>query len=225
MNKFLVLLEMIKFEHTIFALPFALLGAFLAAQGLPGARTMIWITLAMVGARSAAMAFNRQVDRVYDGLNPRTANRALPRGLVNPGFVALFILASSALFLLSSWMLNDLAFYLSPLALAVVFLYSLYKKVHRIVAPASGIVTRYGSTGRLDRGTRAVRCRSPVDGSGSSLLGGRIRHYLCLFGLSIRPSGWAALSAGSARNQDILKNIGRVPPLHDSVTRVRVFSL
>ena len=128
MNKFLVLLEIIKFEHTVFALPFAFLGAFLAAQGLPDARIAIWIILAMVGARSAAMAFNRQVDRVYDGLNPRTTNRALPGGLVSPGFVALFILVSSALFLLSSWMLNDLAFYLSPLALALVFLYSYTKR-------------------------------------------------------------------------------------------------
>lgn len=128
MNKFLALLEMIKFEHTVFALPFAFLGAFLAAQGPPDARTAIWIILAMVGARSAAMAFNRQVDRVHDGLNPRTANRALPRGLVNSRFMSLFILASSALFLFSSRMLNDLAFYLSPLALALVFLYSYTKR-------------------------------------------------------------------------------------------------
>ena len=128
MNRLLLVLEMIKFEHTIFALPFAFLGAFLAARGLPHWPESFWILAAMVGARSAAMAFNRLVDRIQDGLNPRTAARALPRGLLGAGFVAFFILASSVLFIFSTWMLNSLAFRLSPLALVVVFFYSYTKR-------------------------------------------------------------------------------------------------
>ncbi|MDA2925831.1 putative 4-hydroxybenzoate polyprenyltransferase [Acidobacteria bacterium AH-259-G07] len=128
MNKLCVILEMIKFEHTIFALPFAFLGAFLAARGFPGWLVSLWIILAMVGARSAAMAFNRLADRVYDGLNPRTAHRALPRGLLSSQFVVFFTLVSSALFIFASWMLNDLAFRLSPIALGIIFFYSYTKR-------------------------------------------------------------------------------------------------
>ena len=128
MKKLLTVLKMIKFEHTIFALPFAFLGASLAARGLPDSTISLWIVFAMVGARSSAMAFNRLVDRNYDGLNPRTRNRALPRGLVDKHFVIYFVLCSSALFFFSSWMLNTLSFYLSPVALIGIFLYSYTKK-------------------------------------------------------------------------------------------------
>ena len=121
-------LEMIKFEHTLFALPFAFLGMVLAAEGWPSWRTVLWIVIAMVGARSAAMGFNRLVDRKIDAANPRTASRALPAGLVSPVWVALFVVASSALLVLAAWRLNPLAFYLSPLALAILFLYSYTKR-------------------------------------------------------------------------------------------------
>ncbi len=119
---------MIKFEHTIFALPFAFLGAFLAAGGIPQGRTIFWILAAMFGARSAAMAFNRLVDRRWDALNPRTRQRELPQRLLQPGFVRAFVAGSSALFVFAAWMLNPLAFILSPLALAIVFLYSYTKR-------------------------------------------------------------------------------------------------
>lgn len=119
---------MIKFEHTIFALPFAFLGAFLAAGGIPQGRTIFWILAAMFGARSAAMAFNRLADRRWDALNPRTRQRELPQRLLQPGFVRAFVAGSSALFVLSAWMLNPLAFFLSPLALTIVFLYSYTKR-------------------------------------------------------------------------------------------------
>ncbi|MEK7831857.1 MAG: UbiA family prenyltransferase, partial [Acidobacteriota bacterium] len=85
-------LEMIKIEHTLFALPFAFLGAVLAANGLPSLWQILWIVVAMVGARSAAMAFNRLVDRQFDAANPRTATRAIPAGLLSAQFVALFTL-------------------------------------------------------------------------------------------------------------------------------------
>ncbi|HSF40941.1 MAG TPA: UbiA-like polyprenyltransferase [Thermoanaerobaculia bacterium] len=121
-------LEMIKFEHTLFALPFAFLGMLLAAEGWPPWRTVLWIVAAMVGARSAAMGWNRLVDRRIDAANPRTAGRALPAGLVSPGAVALFIAASAALLVVAAWQLNPLALALSPVALAILFLYSYTKR-------------------------------------------------------------------------------------------------
>jgi len=121
-------LEMIKIEHTLFALPFAFLGMLLAAGGWPSWRTVFWIVVAMVGARSAAMAFNRLVDRRIDAANPRTALRALPAGLVTPGAVALFTAVCAALLVLAAWELNPLAFALSPVALGILFLYSYTKR-------------------------------------------------------------------------------------------------
>jgi 4-hydroxybenzoate polyprenyltransferase len=121
-------LEMIKIEHTLFALPFAFLGAVLAANGLPSAWQIFWIIIAMVGARSAAMAFNRIADRSFDAKNPRTATRAIPAGLLSVGFVWLFTLAAAALFLLAAAMLNRLTLLLAPVALACVLLYSLTKR-------------------------------------------------------------------------------------------------
>lgn len=121
-------LEMIKFEHTLFALPFALLGAVFAARGWPAGRTILWILIAMVGARSAAMAFNRLVDRRYDAENPRTRTRAIPAGLLSVQFVALFTIISTVLFFLAAWMLNPLTLKLSPVALGSVLLYSYTKR-------------------------------------------------------------------------------------------------
>ena len=121
-------LEMIKIEHTLFALPFAFLGAVLAANGLPSAWQVLWIIVAMVGARSAAMAFNRIADRNFDAKNPRTATRAIPAGLLSVGFVWLFTLAAAALFLLAAAMLNRLTLLLAPVALGCVLLYSFTKR-------------------------------------------------------------------------------------------------
>ena len=123
-----ITLEMIKIEHTLFALPFAFLGAVLAARGLPTVQQIIWITVAMVGARSAAMAFNRLADREIDAANPRTAMRAIPAGLLSAQFVRLFTIASAAIFFLAAYMLNNLTLVLSPVALASVFLYSYTKR-------------------------------------------------------------------------------------------------
>lgn len=123
-----VVLEMIKFEHTLFALPFALLGMLLAARGVPEGRIVLWIVVAMVGARSAAMGWNRLVDREIDAANPRTAQRALPAGLVTPGFITLFVAASLALLLLAAWRLNPLCLALAPLAIVVLLGYSYTKR-------------------------------------------------------------------------------------------------
>jgi len=123
-----IILEMIKFEHTIFALPFAFTGALLAAKGVPSWGKVLWITVAMVGARSAAMGFNRWADRKIDAENPRTKERALPRGLVTPIQVVAFIAVSSALLVYAAYRLNTLSFALSPVALGIVFFYSYTKR-------------------------------------------------------------------------------------------------
>ncbi len=127
-NKIKIILEMIKFEHTLFALPFAFTGALLAARGIPPGRTILWIIVAMVGARSAAMGFNRWADRKIDAENPRTKDRALPKGLVTPAQVIAFTVVSSAVLIFAASMLNPLSFCLSPVALAIVFFYSYTKR-------------------------------------------------------------------------------------------------
>ena len=125
-----VILEMIKFEHTVFMLPFALMAAVVASRHdwLMFAHKTPWILLAMVGARSAAMAFNRVVDRRYDALNPRTAKRALPTGLLSVPQVVAFIVVAAALLVFASYMLNPLAFALSPIALLLALGYSYTKR-------------------------------------------------------------------------------------------------
>ena len=127
-NKLVTTLEMIKFEHTLFALPFAFLGAILAAEGLPSAWQIVWITVAMFGARSAAMTFNRIIDIDFDAANPRTANRELPSGKLSIGFAWAFLFVSISIFLLASYLLNWLTFALSPVALLSVLGYSYAKR-------------------------------------------------------------------------------------------------
>ena len=124
-------LEMIKWEHSIFALPFALCGAMLAAGGLPSLHQLLWIIVAMVAARSAAMAFNRWADAAIDAANPRTSSRALPAGTLSPAFVVTFVIVSSAIFIAAASQLNRLTLLLSPVALAILLLYSYTKRVTR----------------------------------------------------------------------------------------------
>jgi 4-hydroxybenzoate polyprenyltransferase len=124
-------LEMIKWEHSIFALPFALCGAMLAAGGLPTAAQLGWIVLCMVSVRSAAMAFNRVADAQIDAANPRTATRAIPAGTLSLKFVGVFVVASCAVFVAAAAQLNQLTLYLSPVVLAVVLLYSYTKRFTR----------------------------------------------------------------------------------------------
>jgi len=124
-------LEMIKWEHSIFALPFALSAAMLAASGLPTLPQVIWIIVCMVSARSAAMAFNRLADAQIDAANPRTATRAIPAGVLSGRFVAIFVLFFCLVFVLAAAQLNRLTLMLSPVALAVVLLYSYTKRFTR----------------------------------------------------------------------------------------------
>ncbi|WP_158943218.1 UbiA-like polyprenyltransferase [Granulicella sp. S190] len=138
-----VTLEMIKWEHSVFALPFALTGAVLAAGGWPKLRVLGWIIVCMVAARSAAMAFNRLADARLDAANPRTAMRALPVGTLSSGFVAAFVVAAMALFVVGAAMLNRLTLELAPVALVVVLAYSYMKRVtrwsHLVLGLALGI--------------------------------------------------------------------------------------
>lgn len=133
-------LSLVKFEHTLFALPFALISLLVATDGHPPLRVLGWVLAAMVGARSAAMAFNRLADRRIDAANPRTADRHLPAGTVSAAGAALFVVLSAALLTAAAWMLNPLCYRLSPVALIVVLGYSWLKRV----TPLSHLVLGLG---------------------------------------------------------------------------------
>ncbi|MCX7916300.1 MAG: UbiA family prenyltransferase, partial [Verrucomicrobiae bacterium] len=128
MQWFLRYLEFIKFSHTVFALPFALAAVVVAARGWPGGRTMMLVLVAMVCARTSAMGFNRIVDRKFDALNPRTRDRHLPAGRITLRGAWTLTLVSAALFVVSAWAINPLCGWLSPVAVAVIWFYSLTKR-------------------------------------------------------------------------------------------------
>ncbi|HLW51474.1 MAG TPA: UbiA-like polyprenyltransferase [Candidatus Angelobacter sp.] len=162
-------LEMIKWEHSVFALPFALCGAMLAARGLPTVTQLGWIVLCMVAARSAAMAFNRVADARIDAANPRTAARAIPAGILSHKFVASFVIVACVVFVVAAAQLGRLPLYLSPVALAVVLLYSYTKRFTRWshvvlgfalgIAPAAAWIAVRGSLDpRILVLTAAVTC-------------------------------------------------------------------
>ena len=142
-SRLVTTLEMIKWEHSVFALPFALTGAMLASGGLPPWRVLFWIVVCMIAARSAAMAFNRWADAEIDRVNPRTATRAIPAGLLSRQFTIGFTIVSAAIFLLAASRLNRLTLELAPLALAVIFFYSYAKRFthwsHLVLGLALGI--------------------------------------------------------------------------------------
>ena len=167
-----VTLEMIKWEHSIFALPFALCGAMLAASGLPTAHQLLWIVVAMVSARSAAMAFNRLADAAIDAANPRTRTRALPAGHLSSAFVATFVIVSCAIFILAAVPTESphaLAFAGRPRRSAALLL---HQALHALVASRARIRSRHRARRRLDRGSRLPRsphpaCSPPPSPSGS----------------------------------------------------------
>jgi 4-hydroxybenzoate polyprenyltransferase len=152
-----ITLEMIKWEHSIFALPFALSGAVLAANGWPNGRQLLWIIVCMVAARSAAMAFNRLVDAKMDAANPRTAMRAIPAGHLSRNFVLGFVVFFCAAFVFAAAQLNRLTLLLSPIALTIVLAYSYTKRFtsfsHLVLGVALGIAPAaawIAVTGALD---------------------------------------------------------------------------
>jgi 4-hydroxybenzoate polyprenyltransferase len=141
-------LDAIKFEHTVFALPFAYVAMVLAAGGWPGARVVVWVTAAMAAARTLAMSVNRFADRFIDAANPRTAGRHLPTGLLRPWHMLLAALVSAALLALSAWMLNPLCFKLAPWAALFLIGYSYTKRFtwvsHWILGFTDGIAAAGG---------------------------------------------------------------------------------
>ncbi|MFZ5774560.1 MAG: UbiA-like polyprenyltransferase [Thermodesulfobacteriota bacterium] len=145
--KIKILLEMIKFEHTVFALPFALMGAFLARRGVPDGATFGWVVLAMTGARTAAMGFNRIADRNFDAANPRTADRAIPAGSVRLIEAWGMVVVSAALFFFACANLNPLTLWLSPLALGLTFLYSLTKRFTWLCHVVLGVALAFSPLG------------------------------------------------------------------------------
>jgi 4-hydroxybenzoate polyprenyltransferase len=165
LNKISVFMEMIKFSHTIFALPFALSGALLAANGMPSPRQLLWIILAMVGARTAAMGLNRLIDAGIDGRNPRTAGRAIPAGLIGKGTTLLFILTSVALLLAAAAQLNPLCLKLSPLALFFLVLYSYCKRFTALAHVVLGLCLSAAPLGAW------VAIRGSIDGPALILAG------------------------------------------------------
>ncbi|MCL2760533.1 MAG: putative 4-hydroxybenzoate polyprenyltransferase [Desulfuromonadales bacterium] len=127
-HRIVVFLEMIKFPHTVFALPFAFTGALLAANGIPSWDKVLWIIVAMVGARTAAMGLNRLIDAEIDGKNPRTKGRAIPAGFIGKGTVAFFVALSLLILIYAAYRLNPLCLKLSPIAIFFLFLYSYSKR-------------------------------------------------------------------------------------------------
>ena len=147
LKKIAILLEMIKFKHTVFALPFAFMGAFLSARGVPDAATFCWIVLAMVGARTCAMGFNRIVDRKFDGLNPRTASRALPANTVKLSEAWAMVILAGGLFFFACYNLNHLTLILSPFALSLTLFYSITKRFTWLCHLVLGVALAFSPLG------------------------------------------------------------------------------
>jgi len=146
-KKVKILLEMIQFKLTVFAMPFAFIGAFLASRGFPELTTLFWVILAMVGARTAAMGFNRIIDRKFDGDNPRTATRAIPAGEVSLKEAWLMIIASGLLFFFACYNLNELTLLLSPFALGLTLFYSVTKRFTSLCHVVLGVALAFSPFG------------------------------------------------------------------------------
>jgi 4-hydroxybenzoate polyprenyltransferase len=146
-NRIKTFLEMIKFAHTVFALPFAFTAAVLAARGLPSLYQTFWIVVAMVGARTAAMGLNRVIDAEIDAKNPRTSGRAIPAGLIGKGTVSIFVVIGIVFLLYAAYRLNPLCLYLSPLILFFLVLYSYCKRFTPLAHIVLGICIAFAPLG------------------------------------------------------------------------------
>jgi len=210
--KIRIFLEMIKFSHTIFALPFALTGALLAAGGFPSPRQLFWIVLAMAGARTAAMAMNRLIDAEIDARNPRTAGRAIPAGLLGSGTTLFFIIISTALMLFAAAMLNPLCLKLSPIALFFLILYSYCKRFTSLAHVVLGICLAAAPIGAW------VAIRGAVEAP-ALLLGGVVLFWV---------AGFDILYALQDREFDQAAGLHSIPVLlgvNGSLWAARIFHL
>ena len=187
---------MIKFSHSVFALPFALASAAMAAGGRMPWRELPWIVVAMVGARSAAMGFNRLADQAIDARNPRTAGRELPRGVLSRAEVWAFVVLSALALVGAAAMLNPLCLLLSPVALLIVFGYSYTKRFTSLLAPRPRPRPRHRAGRAPGWPCAGSSTLAPVVlGPGRPLLGGRLRHHLRLPGRRLRPARGPAIPA------------------------------
>jgi len=181
LKKIAIMLEMIKFGHTVFALPFAFMGAFLGQGGVPRAIVFFWVVLAMVGARTCAMGFNRITDARFDARNPRTANRAIPAGDVKMWEAWTMVVVSGLLFFFACYNLNELTFLLSPLALSLTLFYSLTKRFTWLCHVVLGVALAFSPLGgpgifsfrRVRGGNRNPHRLSMCIVAGGPFLGGR----------------------------------------------------
>jgi len=146
-KKIAILLEMIKFKLTIFAMPFAFMGAFLAGRGLPDLKTFFLVILAMIGARTCAMGFNRIVDAKFDGANPRTTGRAIPSGAVSRVEAWAMVIVAGGMFFLSAWLLNSLTLKLAPFALSLTLFYSITKRFTSFCHLVLGVALAFSPLG------------------------------------------------------------------------------
>ena len=213
-------LEMIKWEHSIFALPFALTAALLAANGLPPWRTLAWILVAMVSARSCAMAFNRWADADLDAANPRTSNRAIPAGLLSRQFVLGFTIVMALVFVAAAAALNRLTLYLSPVVLAVLLGYSYMKRLTRWSHLVLGLALGLAPSAAWIAVRGSLDPRILVLTAAVTLVGGRIRCPLRLPGLRTRPRGGALQPAPRHRNSQSLLGRAHHAPRHAGPARL-----
>ncbi len=208
-------LEMIRFSHSVFALPFALLSLFIAADGWPPIRILLWVVVAMVAARSAAMGMNRIADRRYDAQNPRTASRHLVTGEISVAFAWGFTAGCALLFVVAAWQINETAFALSPIVLVVLLGYSYLKRFTALAHFGVGLALGHVSPGRVDRrgggaGGGSPGARGP--GRRGPHVGGRLRHHLRRAGRRRGSGAGPALHSGALGGPERSPTRGRAAP-------------
>ena len=187
MRKVLTYLSFVRFSHSVFALPFALTGALLAWRDQPFSWSqVVWIAVCMVSARSAAMGFNRLVDARFDALNPRTAMRELPRGALTTMEAVLFVVVSSVVFVSGAARLSPLCLLLSPVALVIVFWYSLAKRYTSYTQLFLGLAMAVAPVGGWIAAGGRGRSRAVAAWSGDRPVGGRVRHSVRVPGPRVR---------------------------------------
>ena len=196
---FMETMRMIKIEHSIFALPFAMVSAFWAANGVPEWETLGLIIVAMVFARSAAMAFNRWLDADIDAANPRTEIRSIPAGKLTSSFALGFTVICSLLFMLTTYFINQLALYLSLPFLVVLLGYSYMKRVTALCHVVLGIALGLSPLGAWIAVTGEFRLVTCDVGHSSDGMDRRFRHYLCVSGFGFRPGKPIAFNPSSVR--------------------------
>ena len=193
--------SLVKLEHTVFALPFAFVGAILAVDGIPSLSQVVWVTLAMVGARSLAMALNRLIDAEIDARNPRTKAREIPAGLLSRGQVVAFCVGALVLFLIAVWQLDPVVRWLWPIPVALFVVYPYTKRFTWLCHLVLGLLDRPGAAGRLAGRGRRAALGAVHDRRRGRAVDRRLRHHLCHHRRRLRPAGGPVLAAVAVRHR------------------------